>query len=86
MSSLKEALASARRDDFENGTVVRWKSDAGRDVFLYAAVKTPVGWFTTAREFNSYVPQLVKFDDLLEILARAETTSVSVAKEWEEVI
>lgn len=80
MKSLKEAVKTARKDKFEMGTVIRWESDAGYNVFLYAAIKTPVGWSTTSTTGNRFVPQTLTFDALLDILGRSETQDVMVAE------
>lgn len=82
MKTLKEALAEVKRDTFEEGTVIRWVA-SGR--YTYAALKTPVGWYTTAKampDSAQRVPQVVNFDQLLAILSKSETTKVEVATEW----
>lgn len=81
MKELRKA-AKKRKDEFENGTVVRWTA-AG--VYTYAAIKTPVGWFTTANN-NAYTPNVLRtFDDLLKVIARSETSNVAVATAWTPV-
>ena len=87
MKSLKKAVSEKPKDNFEMGTVIRWESDAGYNVFLYAAMKTPVGWATTSRTGNNYVPQNLTFDELLEVLGRTEVQDVMVARgdAWEPV-
>lgn len=40
MKTLKKALSNAKRDTFDDGTVIRWTA-SGR--YTYAAIKTPVG-------------------------------------------
>lgn len=79
-----KALKKARKGslDMPTGTVIRWTS---ADRYTYAAVRCPAGWFTTARYPNPFVPQVVTFGELLDIIARAETTDVAVATEWESV-
>lgn len=83
LKKLKKA-AKKRTDDFADGTVVRWTSS---DRYTYAAIRTPVGWYTTARAGNPFVKQVIDFEDLLDIVARAETTNVEVATDtgWEKV-
>ena len=79
---LKEALAEVKRDTFPEGTVIRWLASQR---FTYAALKTPAGWFTTARampESNQRVPQVTTFDGLIKILAKSEVTEIEVATEW----
>lgn len=82
LEAIREVRKQAVIDDFEYGTVIRWTTDAGYNVYLYAAIKTPVGWATTAKTGNTHVEQVVTFEELLEILGRAETTDVRVAAEW----
>jgi hypothetical protein len=80
--ALEKVVKKAKRDSFVEGTVVRWTA-SGR--YNYAAIKTSAGWFTTAREFNPYVPQTVTFEKLLEILGRSEVSDVAVAGTWESI-
>ena len=40
LNALRESLAGVQRDEFPEGTVIRWTA-SGR--YTYAAVKTPVG-------------------------------------------
>lgn len=82
MKALKDAVKKSKRDTFADGTVIKWTASG---TYTYAAVKTAVGWFTTAREYNSFVEQVVSFDELLEILGRSETSDVMVATAWETV-
>jgi hypothetical protein len=80
---LKKALKNKVTDRFKTGDVIRWKA-AG--FYSYAAIKTPVGWYTTAsNRAAAYVGQVVSFDKLLEILNRSETTDIQVATEWEDI-
>lgn len=78
LQKLRKAIKAKNVDDFEPGTVIAWKS-AGR--YHYAAIKTPVGWFTTANN-NPFTPNVVDYDELIEILARAETTDAQMAGAW----
>lgn len=85
MKTLKEALSDVKRDEFEDGTVIRWVA-SGR--YTYGALKTPVGWYTTAKampDSAQRVPQVVSFNQLLAILAKSETSKVEVATAWEPV-
>lgn len=82
---LEDAVGRARRDSFDIGTVVRWESVGIGVDYLYAAMKTPVGWFTTAREYNTHVSPTISFEDLLEILGRSETKNVAVSVTWQAV-
>lgn len=82
INDLKEALAKANRDNFAVGDVVRWTS-AGK--YNYAAIKTEIGWFTTAREFNNYVAQQLTYETLIKVLSKAEVTDIKVATEWTDL-
>lgn len=83
MKALRKALKDKKVDKFDVGTVIRWKS-AG--VYNYAAVKAGNGkWYTTAASFNSFVSQILDFDDLVEVLSRAETDEIDVSLTWERL-
>ena len=84
VESLRKALKKKVVDKFEEGTVIRWTA-AGR--YTYAAVKTSIGWFTTARGYdgNGLVAKQYEYEELLEVLARGEVTNLSVATAWEEI-
>lgn len=82
MKALKKAVKSANKDTFEVGTVIRWTS-SGK--YSYAAIKSPVGWYSTAAGYNPYVKQIMTFEELLRVLGRAETSNVEVSSEWEKV-
>lgn len=81
LKALKKALKNKNRDDFPLGAVIRWVA-SGR--YTYAAIKSPVGWFTTSTG-NPFTPQILDFDGLVEVLSRAETTDVEYATEWTPV-
>lgn len=76
VKAIKKARENKDRDQFAVGTVIRWLA-SGR--YQYAALKTDIGWFTTSRYGNQFVPQTISFEDLLDVLARNETTEVMVA-------
>ena len=82
MKAMKSALKKSTKDTFEVGTVIRWTSS---DKYTYAAIKSPIGWFSTAASYNTYVKQVMTFEELLEVLTRSTTSEVKVSKEWEEV-
>jgi hypothetical protein len=82
LASLKKALQEAVTDNFLLGDVIRWTAS---DRYVYAAVKSPVGWFTTAAEYNRHVPQVVTYEELVKILSRAEVSDVQFATNWETV-
>lgn len=81
---LKESLSSVKRDTFEVGTVIRWVS---ADRYTYAALKTPVGWYTTVSSAGeAHVKKILDFDGLVETLSRNEVSKVEVATGWEPVL
>lgn len=82
LTALKKAARSKKKDTFEDGTVVRWTA-AGR--YNYAAIKTVAGWFTTAASYNTFVKQVLTFDELLEVIARSESTEVKVSETWKDL-
>lgn len=82
IDAIRQVRAQAVNDDFKLGTVLTWESDAGYNVFLYACIKTPVGWATTSKAGNTYVDQVLSFEELLEVLGRAETQNVQMATGW----
>lgn len=57
MKALKYALKHALRDEFEEGTVIRWTMvfENSDKRYRYAAIKTPVGWCTTAQPVQTEV-------------------------------
>lgn len=76
LKELRKELKKNKAMSFENGTVIKWTAS---DRYTYAAIKTPVGWYTTANN-NPYVPNVIhKFENLLEILKRDETSDVRIA-------
>lgn len=80
MKALRKALKSKIVDEFESGTVIRWTASQR---YTYAALKVDNGmWYTTATNFNSFVDQVVNFDTLVEILARAEVSEIQVSDNW----
>ena len=83
MKTVRKALKGKAEDTFEVGTVIRWTA---RERYTYAAVKTGIGWFTTANEYNEFVERFYRnLDDLLEVLTRSEVTDVAVSTEWASV-
>lgn len=79
MRNLTKTLKKGRTDTFDEGTVIRWTS-SGR--YTYAAIKTAVGWATTAQGSNVYVPRMCTFDQLLEVLGKSEVSRVNIAVGW----
>lgn len=76
MKEIKKAV-KRQKDDFVDGTLVTWVS-GGK--FTYAAIKTPVGWYTTASDRAAAfgIGKVITFETVLEILSRGESSSVRV--------
>lgn len=79
---LKKDLKAAVRDTFETGTVIRWLA-AGR--YTYAALKAGDGnwWLTGALGF--YGRSRLTYEELIEVLNRADVTEVAVSESWVEL-
>lgn len=71
-----------RKDPFAVGDVLRWKV---KGEYTYAAIKTPVGWFTTARDHNMYVRQTYRYMDLVKMLVKREVTDLEVSTGWRKI-
>lgn len=84
IKSLRKDLKEKVTDKFEVGTVLRW-TGGGR--YTYAAIKTNIGWFTTARGYdgNGIVAKVYEYDELVEMLAKGDITNLEVATAWEAV-
>lgn len=79
IQQLMEAIGVKNIDPFANGDVIRW-TGGGR--YTYAAIKTPIGWFTTARHENTFVEAVYDYEDLVDMLARGDATNIEVAIDW----
>lgn len=75
-------LGGITRDPFSVGDVIRWTTESG---YTYAAIKTPVGWATTARESNMYVRPMYKYLDLVKMLVKRDVKTLSVSTDWRTV-
>lgn len=83
MKALQKALKNKVVDNFDTGTVIRWKASGTYD---YAALKAGNGqWYTTAASYNTFVPQILDFESLVEILAKSENDEIVVSSEWAAV-
>lgn len=77
---VREVVATATKDVFPTGAVIRWQAG----IYTYAALKAGNGqWYTTAASFNSFVPQILSFEDLMDVITRSEVEEVAVATAWE---
>lgn len=84
MEALRSALANKVTDQFQAGDVIRWTA-LGR--YTYAAIKISDGrWYTTAAANNGYVNKILTFNELVDVLARAESTDIALASSWETVL
>jgi len=85
MQELKDALAVKKSDGMQVGDVIRWTSAGGH--YAYAAIKTPIGYFTTARGDygNGYISKCYTRSEFVAMLARedVDVDSVYVATAWE---
>lgn len=82
--SIREGL-QRQLESYQEGTVVRWVSSGQ---YSYAALKTPAGWFTTARAMPDYAqrtPQVADNRELALILTKKEVSKVFVATEWQHI-
>lgn len=77
IEALRADLADKVTDPFTEGSVIRWTS-AGR--YIYVAVKTVAGWYTTSN--NAIIPKVMDYEELVEVLARADTDNVELAMIW----
>lgn len=75
-------LGGIANDPFAVGDVIQWTVDGG---YSYAALKTPVGWYTTARESNMYVRQTYRYLDLVKMLIKREVADLKVSTGWVDV-
>ena len=79
IKAVQEALAKSHKDNFELGTVLKWTSGVK---YVFAAIKTPVGWYTTSQSPRSPIAGILTFDELLDALSRPDATDVMVAQVW----
>lgn len=79
-AAIKEAIADKITDDFESGTVIRWKAK-GR--YQYAAIRIDTGeWYSTSK-YDGVTPARMSFPLLLQVLARPETSEIEVSTGWD---
>ena len=76
---LKQKLAEAVKDEFLNGTVIRWTMNG---TYLFAAIKTSSGWYATSYNDTAWVPRRMSFEQLLDVLSRSEATHIAIANSW----
>lgn len=83
IKAVRKALKNKSTDEFEVGDVIQWVMTYEVDgvEYTYAAIKTVVGWVTTAR-VRGTVGQTLTFSQLLEVLAKPEASDVLIATEW----
>lgn len=81
---LRKDLREKVTDTFEVGSVIRW---VGGGRYTYAAIKTNIGWFTTARGYdgNGIVAKVYEYDELVDALAKGDATNIEIATEWEAI-
>lgn len=79
LRKLKKTISKSKKDQFEIGTVIRFTS-GGR--YTYAVIKTAIGWCTTARFENGFVNKTLTFEELTELLCKADITDIAIATDW----
>lgn len=83
---LKEVLqkGGVTSDPFANGDVIQWTTADGS--YTYVAIKTPVGWYTSATAENMYVrPVYRRYVDLVKMLSKKDVGNIRIAAEWDDV-
>jgi hypothetical protein len=81
LEQLRKAIQDVDVDRWPDGTVIRWEAVYNHGTYLYAALKCPIGWVTTARAASS----VLSYEKLVETLAARTTHNVQVATTWEIV-
>lgn len=76
-------LGGVTEDPFTWGDMLRWITASG---YTYSAIKTPVGWYTSATSDNMYVRQRYSYIDLVKMLVREKPMSLEMAINWREVL
>lgn len=86
LDAIRKAREGVQRDDFAVGDVIRWTMTYPNadKVYVYAALKTPVGWFTTSRAYG-HVPQGMDFQSLVEVLASPGAAGIEYATAWSSI-
>lgn len=80
MKALQKALKGKQTDKFEVGTVIRFTRS---EKYTYAVVKAGNGcWYSTSASFNTFVPQVMDFDALVDVLKSAEVDQIEVSATW----
>lgn len=81
VQKLRETIGAKVTDPFAVGDVIRW---VGGGRYTYVAIKTTVGWFTIAREYdgNAFVSAVYDYEGLAGMLATGDATDIEVATEW----
>lgn len=87
IKALSKAVGAANSDKFEDGDVIRWQAKSGYSgiLYTYAACRAGGQWYLTQAtgRVNTYYPDAPwSYDELTEVLGRADVSSVFVATEW----
>jgi hypothetical protein len=70
------------KDDFDEGTVIRWLSVTSDDkTYTYVVVKAAGKWWITGTALW-YGKQIFTYEELVGILSRSDVATVEVAIEW----
>lgn len=83
IEQLKSALEDKETDPWAEGTVIRWLSGGH---YFYAVIKGNGRWWITGTAvFYGQRQQVFSYQELLEILSRADVVDIQVAAEWDDV-
>lgn len=82
IKALSKALKKSA-DLFADGDVIRWVATHGDTPYTYAAVKSPLGWYTTSRTRS--VGQVLTYTELIDVLGRFEVSAVEFSSGWTAV-
>jgi hypothetical protein len=81
LARLRQAIEEKNVDRWPMGTTIRWEKVYNNATYLYATIKTPKGWATTAQTFA----EMLEYDELVDRLASSTTQNAQVATTWETV-
>lgn len=89
MSSIHNAVNTLRNDvralkqldEIPNGTVIRFTWQESYD---YAVIKSAGSFYSTATR-NGFIPNVMDYAKLLEILSASSVTNVAIATEFQSI-
>lgn len=90
MSSIYNAINTLRNDvralkkfdEIPDGTIIRftWKES-----YDYALIKTAGSFYSTATTQNGFIPNVMDYAKLLEILSSSYVTNIAIATEFQSI-